>query len=31
MAIKGTAMDPRPDPKPLLLMPKITTAGMATP
>lgn len=31
IAIKGTAIEPRPEPKPLLLMPKITTAGMATP
>ena len=30
-AISGTASEPKPAPKPLLLMPKITTAGMAAP
>jgi hypothetical protein len=29
-AIKGTASEPKPAPKPLLLMPSSSTAGMAT-
>ena len=31
MAIKGTAMEPKPEAKPLLLSPSSNTAGMATP